>query len=129
MPIDSTSSAETIIRTLYEEFLNGDNGINTAIRKRNPDVPDEDLAHWIRPVPDDFAWMVSGHNRMLTWSEGTGDRGKYSRYYSIVVAEDTVLNFAFTYTTSSRRAKERELAKERIPQDIESFMRRVEVRR
>lgn len=129
MPVESASDAETAIKELYEKFLNGANGINTAVRNRNPGIPDEDLVHWIRPIPNDFSWNVVGYKRTLSWSEGSDDRGKYTRYYSFVIAEDMLLNFVFMYTTSSHNAKERERAKEQIPDDIASFMQHVEVRR
>jgi hypothetical protein len=127
LPTEDGHDVEAFITHLYDDFLNGTEGLNTGVRTRNPGVEDEDLGSWIRPIPNDFRWYQHSGRKVLTWSENGDQTGNFARYHAITIEDNLFLNFAFLYTVSADSEKELALIKTSVAQHIDDFMSRVKI--
>lgn len=121
------TSLKSFIASLYEEFYNGENGLNTNFRRKRPNRSDDELGSWIKSIPNDFSEISVNGAPAFTWSEDSRDTGQGARYYALEFHDRYFLTFAFLSSISARNTKELEMAKNKIPQDIAAFMERVHV--
>lgn len=123
----SPDDLQVVIQSLYEEFYNGEDGLNTRFRKSRPNRSDEEFGSWIKPVPNNFRETSINGVNVLTWSEEGRDTGREAQYYALEIQGQFFLTFAFLYTISTNSEKEQESIRKRIPNDIDEFMKRIHI--
>lgn len=126
---DCTISGDYLDRYVHsfiDDFLEGPNGINTQIRRANPDSDDEELLSILALKPEKIE-KINSKNHCVNFTLRGYPSRKSTQYFFMALNDDFALSIEFVASNSGGKEKVRKIIDDRNDKAIRMIMNSIEI--
>lgn len=125
-PVNDAMHIIDMIEKSYNDYLDGDEGINTRVRNNSPGVTDAEIGDWILRKPNEIAQIKLDDLEFLSWEIDGEVTGRKSIYYVLPLNSKCHLLAWFHYAIHADSSEEYDKADYRIRTDIHRIVSTIE---
>jgi len=124
----NTTSLKSHLISIYENYLNGADGLNTKTRKDFAEYSDDELTKWLVEMPELKEVSINNAD-FISWHVYGEVRGRHLQYYVTPVDDTHYLTIRIRYSYSALSDEELSELEIMLPADIKKIVQQIKITR